>query len=107
MIELYETKYQICNHFTTQNPLASVQFNEAEEYLRDYLYDGYLETFIYKEIGKKMNISFDEYLDKPRYEIEMIHRVIESIDQKKAKMNAELMKNLEKETPKPNMNLED
>ncbi len=93
--ELYETEYGICDHTTTSNPLSSVQFHPAEEYMQNYLYDNYLSTFIYRDLGKKLNMSFDDFISRPRYEIEAIIRVTSVIDEKKAKTNEDMLKSLE------------
>lgn len=95
-IELYETKYGICDHFNSTNPLAAVQFNESEDYLSNTLYEGYLNTFIYRDLGKKLHMSFDDFIARPRHEIEMMLRVIEEADKKKIKMNEGLTQDLER-----------
>ena len=93
--ELYETEYGICDHTVASNPLSSVQFQPAEEYMQNYLYDNYLSTFIYRDLGKKLNMSFDDFISRPRYEIEAILRVTATIDEKKAKTNEDMLKSLE------------
>lgn len=100
-IELYETKYGICDHINATNPLASVQFNDSEDYLSKTLYEGYLSTFIYRDLGKKLHMSFDDFINRPRHEIEMMIRVVEEADKKKIKINEGLVKDLEASTPKP------
>lgn len=100
-IELYETKYGICDHINATNPLASVQFNESEDYLSKTLYEGYLSTFIYRELGKKLQMSFDDFISRPRHEIEMMIRIVEEADKKKIKINEEQMKDLQQQVPKP------
>lgn len=101
LIELYETEFGICDHLTTADPLASVKFHPVEQYHKDFLYDGHLSTFIYRDIGRKLNISFDEYIARPRYEIEAILRVIDHIDSKKAKANEDMLRDLEQSASKP------
>lgn len=98
--ELYETEYGICDHTVSSNPLSSVQFHPSEEYMKNYLYDNYLATFIYRDLGKKLNMSFDDFISRPRYEIEAMVRVISAIDEKKAKTNEDMLKSLE-QTKKP------
>lgn len=68
--------------------------------MKNYLYDGYLSTFIYREIGKKLNISFDEFLSRPRYEIESIIRIVEDIDKKKMRANENALSDLERNNAK-------
>jgi len=78
-----------------------VQFNEPEDYFSKTLYDGYLNIFIYRELGKKLNMSFDDFINRPRYEIEAMIKVVEDVDKKKIKMNEDIAKDLEKNVPKP------
>lgn len=44
---------------------------------------------MYKGIGVKFNITFDQYLDRPRTDIEMMNKVAEEMDAKKAKINSD------------------
>ena len=99
-IELYETTFGICDHTTTSNPLALVQFNPAENYLKDFLWDGYLSTFIMRELGKKLGMSFDDFLNRPKFEIVEMLRVVEEVDKKKNRVNEQVLKDLENAKPK-------
>jgi hypothetical protein len=54
-----------------------------------------LSTFLYREIGKKLGMSFDEYLNHTRYELEAIHRILETVDAKRMKANEAVMSELE------------
>jgi len=100
LLELYDTTFGICDHVNEINPLSSVTFHKGENYYKDYLYDNYLATFIYREIGKKLNITFDQFIDRPLAEIQSIMRIVEEIDKRKLKANETLLKDLEKERPK-------
>lgn len=100
MIELYETKFGVCDHINSINPLSSVQYNKSEEYMKNFIYDGYLSTFIHRDIGRKLNMSFDDFISRPRYEIDAIIRIVQQIDEKKASINENLMKNLQSSVPK-------
>lgn len=73
--------------------------------MKDYIKDNYLSIFLYKDIGKKLNISFDEYLDRPLYEIEAIHRIVDEVDKKKSKMNEALVHDLTKAATPPPSNI--
>jgi hypothetical protein len=99
-IELYETTYGICDHVNNLNPLASVQFNNSENFMKDYLYDGYLTTFLFKELNKKLGMSFDDFLNRPKFEIETIIRIVDETDKKKNRINESVMKDLENSVPK-------
>lgn len=73
--------------------------NPAENYLKDFLYDGYLTTYLFKELGKKLGMSFDDFLNRPKYEIETIIRIVDEVDKKKNRINDTLLKDLEKAAP--------
>lgn len=93
-MELYETKFGIHNHLGDNNPLSGVLFNEAENYIKDGLYEAYMRTYLYKDIGKKLGISFDEFISRPRHQIESIVRVIDEFSKTKEKDTAELFKQM-------------
>ena len=85
--ELYETKFGIHDHMHSGHVLSGVEIHDKEVYTKGFLYDGYLRTFVHLDIGPKLGISFDDYINKPRYQIEAINRVIEEVNAKKAKAN--------------------
>lgn len=95
LIELYETQFGIYDHRTSTNPLSSVRFNEAEQYLDNFLYDEYLSIFVYKEIGKKLGMSFDDFLNRPKYEINKILKIIEEVDAKKSETYSNVLNDLD------------
>jgi len=41
-------------------------------------------------------MSFDEYLNRPRYEIEAIHRIVDTMEKKKNSINERMLDKLEK-----------
>lgn len=90
LAEMYETAYGIYDHTTTANPLAGVLQHEAERYLDKYLFDNYLSTFVYKEIYQRTGLSFDEFLDRPRSDIEKIFKLVDEYNQKKAQIGNNL-----------------
>lgn len=65
------------------------------------MYDGYLSTFLFKELGKKLGMSFDDFLNRPKFEIESIIRVVDETDKKKDNINKTVLKELEDSAPKP------
>lgn len=95
LVELYETKFGIHDHIKAGGPLSSVSINEKEIYTKDFLYESYLRTFIYKDIGKKLSISFDDYINRPRYEIDSINRIVEEIEIKRNEVNRKALANIE------------
>lgn len=101
-LELYETTYGICDHLSVPNPLSLVQYNPCEEYLQDYFYDRYLATFIERDLGRKLHMSFDDFLNRPRHEIEAILRVTGEVVRRQNTANENLLQGLEsaKRNPK-------
>lgn len=69
--------------------------------MHNYLYEKYLSSFMYRNIGTKLNISFDDYIDRPRYDIETINRLADKMDQEKIKANTETLGDLEKSYKDP------
>lgn len=45
-------------------------------------------------------MSFDDFLNRPKYEIEAIMRIIDDVDKKKNRINESVMKDLENSVPK-------
>ena len=81
--ELYETKFGICDHRYSASPLSGVQFNEAEQYIKGGLFEHYLELFLLKGLASRLSMSFDEFLARPRYEIESILSVADEVNKRK------------------------
>ena len=96
LIEYYENRYGLYNHMSSGKPMASVSFHDCENYRQDGLHDNYLRTFLYKDVHKKLGISFDDYLSRPRSEIEAINRVIDEIDKQRNEANKKAMDDIEK-----------
>ena len=69
--------------------------NPCEKYMDKSLYDGHLANFLYRDLGKRLNMSWDDFINRPRYEIEAILRVVEDIDKKREKTNETLLKDLD------------
>lgn len=98
MAELYETYYGIHDHRVSTTPLASVQYHQSENYIDHYLYESYLEVFLYKSVYKNTGITFDEFLDRPRYEIEKILKVLEGFRKKEANITDDAIRKLKKDS---------
>lgn len=103
MNALYETKFGICDHYKEKSPLVSSRINPAEKFVDGFLYEGHLRNFLYRDIHKKLGITFDDYINRSRYEIDLINKIIEETDSVKAKTNetvlAELSKNKDQAKP--------
>ena len=84
LIELYETHYGVYDHTSAVNPLASVLFQESEQFRDKGLLDNYLETYIYKNVFARTGLTFDEFLNRPRFEIEKILEAVSAYNTKKS-----------------------
>ena len=98
LAELYETHYGIFDHRHSTDPLASVQYNACENYIDHFLYESYLEVFLYKNVYKYTGINFDDFLDRPRFEIEKILYSIEGFRKKESSVNEDALTQLKRET---------
>lgn len=94
-MELYETVYGIFDHRLSANPLDSVRYHNCENFTDHFLYDSYLEVFMYKNINKHTGLSFDEFLNKPRYEIEKILSAVEKFKKKESSIADEALDKLQ------------
>lgn len=54
-----------------------------------------------KELGKKLGMSFDDFLNRPKYEITEMLRIVDEVDKKKNKVSEQVLKVLEDAKPKP------
>lgn len=84
LIELVETEYEIHDHANNSSPLAAVAFNESEKFENHYLLETYLDLFLYKKVNKYLGLTFDEFIDRPRYEIDKMITAIDGIMSKEA-----------------------
>lgn len=80
------------------------KFTESHKFVEGFLYEEHLRNYIYKDIFKKTGLSFDDYIDKPRYEIQLINKVIDNTDSEKAKLNQDIVNNLTGEANKAKKN---
>ena len=91
---MFETEYGIFDHKQTNNPLASVRFNECEKFEDHYLLETYMDLFLYKKVHKYMGITFDEFLNRPRYEMDRMIEAIDRIQAKEATVNQNVLNDL-------------
>jgi hypothetical protein len=80
--------------------LALVQYNECENHLNDSMFSVYLSIFLYKEIGKHLHISFDDFINRPKYEIELIIKTMNEYMEKKNKDTKNILDSIKQEIPK-------
>lgn len=96
LIELMETEYKIHDHINDSSPLASVRYHEHEGYNDHYLLRSYIDAFIYKKVNKYMGLTFDQFIDRPRYEIEKIIAAINDVIAKEAAVGENAISDLTK-----------
>lgn len=60
------------------------------------MYDNYLKIYIFNDIYKKTGLTFDDYLNRPRYEIEAINKIVMETNKEKMKANEDANKELER-----------
>lgn len=96
LIELVETEYEIHDHIKNPSPLASVAFNENEKFIDHYLLETYMDLFLYKKVNKYMGLTFDQFIDRPRYEIDKIIIAIDGIMAKEANVGDNALSDLAK-----------
>lgn len=101
LAELYETKFGIYDHLGPTGPLSSVAMQEAERHIGKFLYEGYLRNFLMRDLAKKLGMSFDQYLERPKYELELIDGIVAELDKKRNAVNEDLLNELTSTTDKP------
>lgn len=102
MIELYETYFGIRDHMRDPSPLGSVSYNKAEQYMDNGMYYNYILLYMRKKIHKLMGMSFDDFVNRPRYEIELILKAANSILNQEEEVNRDALNELEKAKSKTN-----
>lgn len=95
LIELYETKFGLRDHFTQPTPLGSCSFKEAQEHTEKFLLEGHLRQYLYGRIGDTLRISFDDYINRPRYELSVINKVVSEFRRIRDKSGEKIMGELE------------
>lgn len=91
------------DHVNNNEPMAANKFTDKHKFIDGFILEGHLRNFIYKDISKMTGMSFDDYLARPRYEIELINSVVESVAKEKAKNNQQLLDGLKSEVVKSKM----
>lgn len=78
MRDLYETKFGIYNHLNKnikKRPMASVGYNESENINIGSNFEESIVTYVVKNINKLYGLTILEFLDLPRYVIEMLVKI--------------------------------
>ena len=96
--ELYETRFGIFDHTTTPSAFAPVQFNDSECYTKHYLYSAYLDTYLFRSINKYMRMSFDEFISRPRWEMDKIVDAVERFRAKESEAGQDALTQLKNQT---------
>lgn len=78
LAELYETTYGIYNHINNSHPYGPVLFTDSDNFYKDTRYERYLDMYMLKEIYNKLGITFDEFINRPRHEIETIIKRVDN-----------------------------
>lgn len=94
MYELYETYYNIHDHINKPKAFSATVYHEALEYHDNYLYTNYLLRYMRKDIGGWLKMSFDEFINRPRYEIELIEAAVDRIASEKNAAQQDELDNL-------------
>ena len=58
------------------------------------MYESYLRVYLVKEINKRFGISFDEFISRPRYEIETMVNIVNEVISKENKTAKEVLKDV-------------
>ena len=106
-MELYETEFGICDHVHTKDPLALVSFQPSEKFHEHSLYRSYLEAYVDGEIHTKLGLNFDEFLNRPKYQIEAMLKVVNTHAERKAKANKQALDEIEKQNREATSKLQD
>lgn len=88
--ELFETELDIYNHKTSNHVLSGVLFQKAEKFSDHNLYDILLDAYLYKRVYSLTGVSFDEFLNKPRYEIDKLLEGVKRFSETEERIKAEI-----------------
>lgn len=67
----------------TQRPASLVSFHKAEDVYLGSMREDHMRHFAELKIGEVFNVSFDQYLARPRHEVEMMRSVAEQVQKRK------------------------
>lgn len=95
LLEIVDTMYGIVNHSKHSGALGLVRYTDVKNYNDHYLEEAYLELYLYKSINKHYGLSFDEFLDRPRYEIDKMVKVVSNFMAKENSVTEDIVKDFE------------
>lgn len=75
--------------------MSSVEMRPIKDTITGNLYDVHLENFAYYGIYSLFGISFDEYISRPRYEIDSLNKVAKKRMEVKNKAQKDIHSELE------------
>lgn len=99
--DLYETHYGIFNHSNNKSsqvnyrPLASVAMHDGEEIISNDLMEEFVRAYVSKGIGTLYNISLPEFLSYPKHVVNMLFRLADEEQSKKARLLSEVQKDFD------------
>ena len=95
LLEMVETMYGIHDHRLGGDPFGLVTQRACETYHQHYLYEHNLELYLHKHVHKYLGLSFDEFLERPRYEIEKMISTLSRFLTKESSITQEALSNLQ------------
>ena len=95
LLEMVETLYGIHDHRHGGEPFALVAQRRCESYHQHYLYEHNLELYLHKHVHKYLGLSFDAFLDRPRYEIEKLISTLSRFLTKESSITQEALSSLQ------------
>ena len=102
LIELYETEFGIYDHVQGNSIFGSVKFTNSKNYRKNFFFTQHLKNYLFNDVYKHTGLSFDDYLNRPRYEIEEILTTLKYVNDEKDKEKKRILDNLKNEQPPPN-----
>lgn len=94
MLEYYETYFGIFNHVKSINPLDSVTYHKAENYIEDGLMDTYTRVYMMKDLFNKTGFTLDQFVSLPKYHINRILQISDELDKRKTAIEGTAYKQL-------------
>lgn len=97
VMEFYETYYGIHDFTKPGQALTPIAMHPKEEYFKNGIQDNRLRKYLELDVYAKTGLTFDEYLDRPRYEIERLDRVLTEFRIKVNKLEEKTQEDLKRD----------